>query len=453
MEADNYLSGGYGTRLAFKSQRIPPPSMTRVANVWQPSRLKGIQLGKEFGTPFLASTQVFDLRPAPRKFLSLERTDNSSGRFIANGTIVITCSGSVGRATLIYGAHDGVLISHDLLRVDPIDQSQWGWLYSFYRSNQAREMMTSAQYGHMIKHLEPHHLLNLPIPVPRDTILAEFNESAASVLAWRNEAWQLQKDAEALFEVALGKPGDATPVSEAGFAVRASELFGGRRRLEATFHSPTATALLDQFRRGGFEIERLDEVSDGVWWLTRFKRIFGAEGDRYLSADELFSINPPITKRVLAEQAENPADYRVKAGWIVMACSGQTYGLNGSVSLMTKRHEDAFFSHDLIRIIPKVSAIRPGYLYAALGHPTLGRPLVIRNAYGTSIPHLDPADVAGIPVVRLSKKSEDHIADMMERAIELRVQADDLENQLADRATALNDKFLAGETADFNMAF
>lgn len=453
MEADNYLSGGYGIRLAFTSQRVPAPLLGRVADVWQPSRLKGIQLGKELGTPFLASTQVFDLRPAPRKFLSLDRTDNSSGRFIDNGTIVITCSGSVGRATLIYGAHDGVLISHDLLRVSPADPAHWGWLYSFFRSEQSRAMMSSAQYGHMIKHLEPHHLLNLPIPVPRDDVLAQFNSSVNSILASRNEAWELQQQAENLLEKALGSPADNLSSAENGFSVFASELLSGRRRLEATYHSPVATALLAQFRKRGLKIEPLSEVTENVWWLTRFKRVFGEKGDRYLSADELFSINPPITKRVLTEQAENPEAYRVKAGWIVMACSGQTYGLNGSVSLMTKRHEDAFFSHDLIRIIPKTTDIRPGYLFAVLGHPSLGRPLVIRNAYGTSIPHLDPEDVANIPIVRLDSRTEAAIADLMERAIEIRVQADQLENEVADRATHLNERFLAGDTRQFNLAF
>ena len=452
MEADNYLSGGYGIRLALLSQKVVPAAISRLANVWQPGRLKGIQVDKQFGTPFLASTQVFDLRPVPRKFLSLDRTDNSSDRFVEAGTIVITRSGTVGKATLIYAAHDGVLISDDLLRVQPIEPLHWGWLYAFFRSEQARAMMSSAQYGHMIKHLEPSHLLSLPVPVPRESLLEKFNEDAMSVLTWRNEAWALQQKAEALFQATVGDPKDSKLVAEVGFSVRAGELFSGRRRIEATFHSPVATELLAQFRRRKFTVERLADVSEGVWWLTRFKRVFGEEGDRYLSADELFAINPPITKRVIAEQAENPENYRVKAGWIVMACSGQTYGLNGSVALMTKRHEDAFFSHDLIRIIPKLTSIRPGYLFAALGHPTLGRPLVIRTAYGTSIPHLDPDDVGNIPVVRLGREIEGQIADMMERAIELRVQADELENALAERATLLNELFLSGDTASFNLA-
>ncbi|HEV2380246.1 MAG TPA: hypothetical protein VG206_10680 [Terriglobia bacterium] len=161
-------------------------------------------------------------------------------------------------------------------------------------------------------------------------------------------------------------------------------------------------------------------------------------------ADELFSLNPTITKRVLAEQADNAEDYLVKAGWILMACSGQTYGLNGSVSLADKRHETYFFSHDIVRIIPRTDQIRPGYLYAALGHPRLGRPLVIRYAYGTSIPHLDPSDVASIPIVRFAKSLENEVADRMEKAVQLRAEADELENVIAERADDLIDQFLQG---------
>jgi len=450
MEAASYLSGGYSIRLSFAAQPIKPPVMSKLATAWQPSRLKGIQLDKEFGTPFLAATQVFDLRPSPRKFLSLDRTAGSSERFIENGTIVITCSGSVGRATLIYAAHEGALISHDLLRITPTNPLYWGWLYAYFRSTPALEMMTSAQYGHMIKHLEPSHIHDLPVPVPRDDILAEFQQEAQKILDLRNKAWRLQYVAEKTFSDAIGVPDDASH-AEVAFSVLASALIGKRRRLEATFYSPEATNILSQFHSASLQIDKLGDITDGIWWMTRFKRIFGDEGDRYLSADELFSINPNTTKKVIIEQTDDPDAFRVKEGWIVMACSGQVYGLNGSVSLMTKRHEDAFFSHDLIRIIPRVDNVRPGYLFTALGHPELGRPLVIRNAYGTSIPHLDPEDVRNIPIVRLGKEKENQIADIMEHAIELRVEADATENALAERAERLLALYLSGDTSSFNV--
>lgn len=453
LEGDNYLLGGYGVRLAFESQHVPLPTLSKLATVWQPSRLKGIQLTKEHGTPFLAATQVYDLRPSPRKFLSLDRTAGSSERFIDNGTIVVTCSGNVGRVTLIYNAHTGVLISHDLLRITPKDNAAWGWLYAFLRSTQGAAMMTSAQYGHMIKHLEPSHLHALPIPVPRDDVLSEFHAQVSEILEARNKAWDLQVQAESIFSAAIDQQAISSEKASVGFSVRTTELFGKRRRFEASYHSPVATEILRQFERVGLKTEPLRDVTEKVWWMTRFKRVFGEAGVRYMSADNLFSINPSNIKKVMIEQAENPDSYRVKSGWIIMACSGQTYGLNGSVALMTEPHENAFFSHDLVRIIADKSKIRAGYLFTVLGHPQLGRPLVIRNAYGTSIPHLDPEDVAAIPVVRLPESVENKIADLMERAVALRASADVLENHVTKRASDLNDKFLAGDTAEFNIAF
>ena len=111
MEAENYLSSGYGLRLAIQERAMGWQPFRNYARVWQPSRLKGIQVGPDFGTPFLAATQVFDIRPVPRKWLSIERTHEASDRFVTPGTIVVTCSGAVGRATLAHAPHDKVLIS------------------------------------------------------------------------------------------------------------------------------------------------------------------------------------------------------------------------------------------------------------------------------------------------------------------------------------------------------
>lgn len=441
LEAENYLAGGYGLRLAM--QKLCTPAMQTVANVWQPSRLKGIQVSREFGTPFLAATQVLDLRPTPRKFLSLDRTDSADDRMVQSGQIVVTCSGAVGKAAIAYAPHENTLISHDLLRISPVQKDSWGWIYAYLRSKQAIAMMTSAQYGHVIKHLEPEHLHALSIPVPSTERLAEFQLIAEKILALRNESWRLQLESEELFSASVG--GIVKKAASAiGFEVKARDVFSGRRRFDGAFYAPSATAILDRFARAKLSVEPLEKVTKRVWWMSRFKRVFGADGVPYLSADELFSVNPPITKRVMLEQAENAEEFFVKAGWIVMARSGQVYGLNGSVSLMTKWHESAFLSDDLVRIIPDTDKIRPGYLFTALGHPTLGRPLVIRNAYGTSIPHLDPADIAAVPIVRLANDVESKIADAAEKAVALRAEADALENEMAQRATELIDRYLAG---------
>lgn len=447
LEGDVYLTSGYGVRLALEAQPSGWVSLGQLARVWQPGRLKGIQVGLQYGTPFLAATQVFDLRPVPRKFLALERTSDATNRFLQAGTIVVTCSGNVGRTVLSLNTHEGILISHDLLRVVPFEETHWGWIYAYLRTPQGRAMMNAAQYGHVIKHLEVTHLEALPVPKVTTALATHFTEQVKAVVAMRNRAHALVTEAEDLFAQAIG-PIEQSADPEMGFSVSLKQMSGKRLRLDATFYTPHSSAVLLRFAEVGIRLEPLSQVTEQIWWPNRFKRVPWETGVAYVSADELFAQNAPIAKRVSLDQIDNAGAYYVKDGWLVMARSGQVYGLNGSVALMTKQHETVFVSEDLIRIIPKLDTIRPGYLFAALSHPTLGRPLVKRYAYGTSIPHIEPADVANFLVVRLDETTENTISDCMEEASRLRAEADTLENHLTAEAEALLDRFIAGERLD-----
>lgn len=442
LEAESYIASGYGIRLSIQGRSEGWTELNKFARVWQPNRLKGILVSPTYGTPFLAATQVFDCRPTPRKWLAIEKIGDSAALFVKPGNILVTRSGAVGRTTVATDAIKGVLISDDLLRIEPKDSKQWGWIYAFLRSSHAKAMMGSVQYGHIIKHLEPSHLDALPVPEVDHAIAEAFQHQVQRLLNFRNMTHSEQNEAEKLFLETIGPI--STNAVETGFTVKASSILRKRRRFEANYHTPYPNAVLDAFQKVGTSIQPLSEVTEKVWWMSRFKRFYGEAGIPYLSADELFTVNPVEGKRILVDPDDNHQSYFVQSGWIVMACSGQVYGLNGAASLMTDHHKGIFFSHDLIRIIPNRAEIRPGYLLTALTHPELGRPLLIRNAYGTSIPHLDPGDVADFPVVRLPKEVESRIADLAEAAVEHRAEADALERSIAISAGSVVDKFIAG---------
>jgi hypothetical protein len=409
-----------------------------------PNRLKGIIVSPKFGRPYLSATQMLDLRPSHRKFISLK-----AGGFeelsAVGGTILVTRSGSVGRSTIAHRLHEGAALSDDLIRVVPHDPAAHGWIYAYLRTPSARQMMTSVHYGHMIKHLEPAHLSALPIPIVDAETLVRFNSKVQTMLEMRNRSYERLLQAESLFEEATGGritsyQGRGTP----GFQVRSSDLFKGRRRFEANFHNPGIRSILNRFQKVGLHVDPLSRLAERVWWGARFRRVFGDGGLPYYSADALWTLNPPPEKHILVdhEEAADAARYMVKPGWLIMACSGQVYGLNGSVDLVTDKLARSFLSHDIIRISP-VKDVRPGYLLVALGHPQLGRPLVIRNAYGSSIPHLDPDDVAATPVVRIKPSLEGEIADAGEESVWLRQSADALENSFTSEAESLTERFLA----------
>jgi len=447
MEAENYLAGGYGIRLALDAKVKGRTTLEKLARVWQPSRLKGIQVSPEYGTPFLAATQVFDLRPAPRKFLSLERTDSVADRMVSPGQILVTCSGSVGRATLAHLPHKDKLISHDLLRVTPTEDRYWGWVYAFLRSKQGRAMMGAAQYGHIIKHLEVGHLNSLPTPLPRDEILEKFSAKVQKVLELRVEAAQKAEAAEERFERCFPSLGPL-PSPSNGFEVKASSLFAGRRRLEASCFVPAVDTVINAFAKDARRLDLLSEVTERVFVPGRFKHVYGDGGMPYLDSADILEVNPDITKYVLSLSPEEQAEYHVEPGWLLMPCSGQVYGNVGHTVLATEWYVGKVLTNHIMRIVPN-SNIRGGYLQCVLGHPRLGRPRVVRFAFGSSVPEIAAGDVLTTPIPRLSPGVEAELAQLMDDSARARDAADELEQALGEEAEVLIDAFLAGDASTF----
>lgn len=450
MEAEGYLSSGRGLRLAIESRRAGWQPLVKFAQVWQPSRLKGIQVSSDFGTPFLAATQMFDIRPVPRKWLAVERTSDAANRFINEGTIVVTCSGAVGRATLAHAPHEKTLISHDLLRVEVRDANQWGWIYAYLRSPQARAMMTSAQYGHIIKHLETSHLDALPVPVVNDEHAQKFHEEARAILDLRNRAYRLTLEAEARFEKELGTF-NVQDWGENGFTVSSIESFTkGRRRLEGSFHNPGAAAIRAHLAKQGQGFTKISDAGYSVWVPGRYKRIPASDGVEYYDSADLLEICPESVKRFADCSFGDEYRGRVKDGWLLVPCSGQVYGIIGSVVMAGLSLDGQVVSNHVMRLAGRDDMkLRAGYLLTALSHPKLGRPLVKALPFGSSVPEIDPSELASLEIVRLPSREEEVLADLAEESASLRATADEKERALSADAAVLIDRFIAGDMRDF----
>lgn len=445
LEAESYLSSGFGIRAAIEARSNGWERLGGIADIWMPGRLKGIQVGSAIGTPFLAATQVFDFRPVPRKWLALARTSSATERFVEPGQILVTCSGSVGRPTIATTAHEGHLISHDLLRVDARDDRNVGRLYAFLHSPQARAMCTTAQYGHIIKHLEEPHLAALPVPECTDSEAEELNALFKNVLELRNRSHMLSVEAERLFESALGSF-DATAGSELGFSVKASSLSAGRRRLDASAFNPNVSRILAHLRKAGTGKVSLTDAGYEVWVPGRYKRVPAEDGVIYRDSADILEVSPDLTKRFADCAFGDAYRGRVKAGWVLVPCSGQVYGIIGTAVLAQASLEGQVVSNHVIRIAPKEEpAIPVGYLATALGHPTLGRPLVKALAFGSSVPEISPDDLAMFGIVRLEDSIERQIDAIALEAARCRSDADTIELAMGQRAGRIIDQLLGGQ--------
>lgn len=444
-EAENYLSNGYGLRLAIEHKARGWQRFGAVAKVWQPLRLKGILVGAQEGVPFLAATQVFDIRPVPRKWLAIERTSNAVDRFVTPGQILVTRSGAVGRASLAYSPHENTLISDDLLRVDALSTKQQGWLYAYLRAPQTRAMMSGAQYGHIIKHLEVAHLEQLPIPAVDTETAAEFQHRMQRLLALRNQAYEQTLESERLFEKAVG-PLTIEDYGESGFSVNSAHLLTGRRRIDASYSSPIVSRIWKHFEKKGRGFTSLQEAGYEVWVPGRYKRIPASDGPRYFDSADLLEVTPDNTKQFAECGFGDKYHGRVKKNWLLMPSSGQVYGIIGSVVLANASFAEGAISNHVIRIAPSGKALRPGYVLTALAHPVFGRPLIKALAFGSSVPEIDEEAVRTFRIVRIDPAIESEIADLAEASAEARAEADSLEQELSELAGRVIEAFISGAT-------
>ncbi len=297
MEAETYLSSGFGIRTSIEAKRTGWKAFGDLASVEQPGRLKAILVPPACGNPFFAATQVFDVRPVARKFLAMGKMATAETCFVDQGTILVTRSGSVGRATITNDTHRGVVLSDDLLRVYPRSKRDYGWLYAYLRSPQGRAIATGSHYGHIIKHLEKAHLAAMPVPIIDDVTAGRFNDRVAAMLALRNESYRLTLEAESVFEKALGAIA-VTDWGESGFSVKASRLFGERRRLDASVHNPGVSAVRKHLKKNGAGMISVADAGYETWLPGRFRRIPASDGVSLVESSALLEVNPDIDKRI-----------------------------------------------------------------------------------------------------------------------------------------------------------
>jgi hypothetical protein len=443
MEAETYLSSGYGIRMAIQSKAAGWERFDSLARVWMPGRLTGIVVAPECGKPFLTATQVFDTRPFPRKYLATEVMMGTKHCFVEDGTILVTRSGTVGHATISHAVHRGIVISDDLLRVNAIDAKQAGWIYAFLQTPQSRAMCMSTHYGHMIKHLQPSHLNAIPVPTVDVGTAKKFTQRLERIVAQRNQAYQLTLEAESRFEKALG-PANVKDRGEIGFVVKALKAFQPRRlRLDAAVHNPGAAAIMRHLAKNGQGFTTIPAAGYDVWVPGRYKRIPAPDGVIYRDSADLLEVSPDLNKRYADCRFGDQFRGRVKRGWILLACSGQVYGIIGSAIIATEALDDQVVSNHVMRVAPKKGSIPVGYILTAITHPTLGRPVVKAPAFGSSIPEIDKSDLSGLPVVRLKEAEENAIAELAEASAKTRAEADVLERELATDAAAIVEQFVA----------
>lgn len=344
-----------------------------------------------FGVPYVSAKDLVMADVRPSGYLARSHGDLLDDLRLREGMILITCSGmNLGRAIWTRRDLDGLVASHDLIRVCPDATSiPPGYLHGFLSSRYGHAFIRKQIYGGNIKHIEPHHIAGIPVPRLDDKVELEAHRLVEEAAKLRSEASELLAEAVRNVEQLAALEPLAPATSPTPFSCIAVPATAAQERFDAFFHSPYGNQVVSHLRNARIGTITVGQLANAIVEPNRFKRIRiddPAFGVRFFGTTSLIS-GEPIEMYFLPKNQQGIQQYIVTERTVLIPRSGQLSGIIGTAVLPFGDILGGAVSEDAIRIHCE-NANTAGFVFVALTSQYGLRQLKAR-AYGSSIPHLD----------------------------------------------------------------
>lgn len=131
------------------------------------------------------------------KYISNSQTDRMERWVIRSGTVLVTCSGTIGRVAIASNTMNGWAASQHILRITPkIGVSHEGYIATFLMTPYGQHQLQSKIYGGVVDELTAEDTAKVLIP---DLPYAEQEKIGAPA----REAYELRDQANALENQAI----------------------------------------------------------------------------------------------------------------------------------------------------------------------------------------------------------------------------------------------------------
>ncbi|MGC8817633.1 MAG: hypothetical protein ACP5PX_07580, partial [Candidatus Hadarchaeum sp.] len=286
-----------------------------------------------------------------------------------------SCSGSVGYSILADVTFKNVAVSQHVLRIRTRNEEEvfQGYLYAFLRSRYGFDFMQGAQYGAVVKEIDPAVLGEMPVPILPIRVQEHIHTKMLRALSLRERGSCLLKKAEQLLYELLGLPDPEALEPEylpnppgtkvPAFAVKRSELEG---RLDGSYHVPEAESLLRALKAGRYPLVPLEKLTAYIRIPPRFKRHYVGpdKGVPFVRPSDLATVRV-LERRYIAKWTPELPQLKLNRGEILVSTDGSI----GDMGYVTDAWEGWAASNNIGRIAVKLDIVHPGYLYAFLASP------------------------------------------------------------------------------------
>ena len=405
-----------------------------LTSAYHRSRFKRIYVEKS-AFPIYQPAQINELYPKPSAYISgLTQTDIDALR-VKKGQVLLTCSGTIGNCTYVRNTLDNLIFSHDVIRIESNEYS--GYIYTFLKSRIGSSIVKTNQYGAVVKHIEPKHLNDIPIPNPPSVLKQEIHNLIEESFKLRDESNKLLDAAQVLLKGALELPSievlheQAKQFDErAGVLNYSVSLSKIHNRLDGSYYVPVVDVIEQHIARTAGEIVKVGDgrISQSVILPGRFKRVYVEEGNGvvFFGGKQLHELDPSNKKYLSIGQHKDRIgdDLKIHANTILITRSGTI----AKVSIAPKHWAGWIPNEHVIRVVPANNEIA-GYFYTWLSSE-YAYPLITRYIYGAVVDEINDNQVSEIVVPLLRDKNmQQEINETVLEANQKRTEAYNLEQE------------------------
>jgi type I restriction enzyme S subunit len=443
MEAGFYGSQGYRALESMETSGFEIGRVSNIAEVrWFGPFPRTYVDDPSAGVPFLSSSEIMAAKLEPKNYLSKVLTPNLERLLISQGTILVSCSGTIGNVAICTKDYDDYAVSQHAIRVDSKRDIDRGVLYVFLLSELGQFLVTRNKSGSVIESIYADDVESLPLPTLPKKLRQRIFENIKRTCDLRVKANALLNDVDGRVQRDCNLPlinsmltsrsvvstgsGMAFNVS-AGVRLRPNRGLG-QLRIDATFHEPHSTAVrahILQSKSG----TKVSGVVGGIFRSSLRARNYVDDSDAgvpMIGGKQLMQIRPAEIKYLSKVLTRQLATERIVAGTTLVTCGGTV----GRTLFAHRNYEQWVASEHIMRLIPDAERIAPGYLYAFLASP-YGQIQVEALMHGSVIPQIRDFEFGSI-AISLPRDRGAAIHDLVVQAFDSRADAKVLEDEGID---------------------
>lgn len=458
-KGENRLDGGYYTAEANAALRavndcgFEVQALSKVTkDIFVLDRFRRVYArDKLSGWPYLSASEALDFRPHSERYIARDHAPKSADlHFAEQGWLLVSASGSVGRIVLVTERLTKYFLTHDLLRVVPNDLPYRGYLYAYLSSRIGQVLISKDQYGSAIKHLEPHHLASVLVPLPPEDFQAAIHAEIMRAYALRDEANDLLDEADRLLHEKLGLPvfdeslvpylppptAPRLPANRPemphpkAFSIKASEL---NERLDGSYHIPIVRTIANLLNKGKYGAIPLRELAEDIHLPPRFKRIYVSKGYGipFLRPSHLPQMRP-YDLGYISRLTKVLDSLTLHLGDVLITTDGTV----GRIGIVTSKIVGWAGSNNIARVTYGNNDFRNGFLAAFLNTP-YGYYQLTREIYGGVVDHIEVPHIESVLVPNPPEDIQILIGSRVVQAFEKKDEASAIEEAAIRRVEKL----------------